>query len=241
MLKQLVALPTNQPLYAAYLSRLGFKRDQLVYYVKAGWLVRLHHGVYSRPGVDLSALQVLRATQSQLKAPLYVGGKSALSLQGESYAIVASPSYLVFCPPDFRVNAYLKTFANLSFRKNRQFPDMQTGVELLLDGLTVSSRERGILEMADEVSGDNTFEEFYNVMELLTSLRSSLLQTLLESSNSIKSKRIFLSVAARLNFKWYGNLDLSRVQLGSGSREIGRGGEYDRKFRIILPRLHNGL
>jgi hypothetical protein len=239
--KQYLSLPQNEPLFAEYLFRQGFKRDQLSNYVKSGWFIRLHHGVYSRPDMLFTGLEAIKAAQNQLNSPLYIGGKSALALQGFSYFIEANPQYRVFYPHNFRINGYLKTFDDLVYKKNRLFTDSVEGFTKLPDGLAVASRERAILEMADEVTGEASYEEFYNVLELLTSLRPDLIQKLLESTHSIKVKRLFLAVSEKMEFQWFGDLDLSRVSLGSGPRQIEKNGVFNKKYNIVLPRLKNGI
>lgn len=241
MLKTLMNLPTDGPYFASYLSKKGFKTDTLSYYVKSGWLVRLHRGVYGRPGKNYDILQVIKAAQEQLNAPIYVGGKSALALHGVTYFIMNRPQYQLYHSSKYRVNEYFKSFNNLALIKESLFHNLEDGMTKFKDGLILSSRERSILEMTDRVRDDFAYEEYFNILELLISLRPNLLQSLLEKIDSIQVKRLFLSTAKKMNFKWYKRLDLSRITLGSGPRQIVKNGEFDKEFNIVLPRLNNGL
>jgi hypothetical protein len=72
-------------------------------------------------------------------------------------------------------------------------------------------------------------------MEGLTSLRPSLLQTLLESCASIKVKRAFLYLAREAGHAWYERLDKTRIDLGKGKRMLVRGGRLDAEFMITVP------
>ena len=75
------------------------------------------------------------------------------------------------------------------------------------------------------------------IMEGLTSLRPSVLQELLESCKSIKTKRLFLYMADHHNHPWFKRLDLSSIPLGKGKREIIKGGKLDKKYQIVVPDL----
>jgi hypothetical protein len=79
-------------------------------------------------------------------------------------------------------------------------------------------------------------------MEKLRSLRPHLIQQLLEYCNSIKVKRLFLYLAELHNQNWFHSLDLSKVELGKGKRQITSCGHYVPKYKLSLPDLsvHEG-
>jgi len=72
-------------------------------------------------------------------------------------------------------------------------------------------------------------------MENLATLRSDMVQILLQVYRSIKVKRLFLTMAERHGHPWVSELDLSKVDLGKGKRMIAPGGRYDSKYRITVP------
>lgn len=102
--------------------------------------------------------------------------------------------------------------------------------------LWYSCDERAILEFLADLPDTVSFEMAHLVMEGLTTLRPTLLQTLLVACTSIKVKRAFLYLAREADHAWYGRLDKSRIALGSGKRMLVRGGRFDAEFMITVPR-----
>ena len=79
------------------------------------------------------------------------------------------------------------------------------------------------------------------MLEGAVNLRPTLLQQLLEESHNIKAKRLFLYLARVVAHPWYNYLDLSKIDLGSGKRQIIRGGALDPEFQITIPKeVKNG-
>jgi hypothetical protein len=101
--------------------------------------------------------------------------------------------------------------------------------------LTVSTPERAILELLDELPNHETFHQADMLMEGLTNLSPRRLQTLLERCRSVKTKRLFLFFADRHSHRWLGALDKSRVDLGRGKRMLARGGKLDPCYQITVP------
>lgn len=84
---------------------------------------------------------------------------------------------------------------------------------------------------------DESIDEANYLMEGLSSLRPSVLQTLLETCKSVKVKRLFLYMAEHHNHAWFKRLETSSMDLGSGKREIIKGGKLDKKYKIVVPEL----
>jgi hypothetical protein len=101
--------------------------------------------------------------------------------------------------------------------------------------LTMSSPERAILELLDEVPQRETFHQADVLMEGLRNLSPRKLQTLLNVCHSIKVKRLFLWFAERHQHPWLKKLDLKHIDLGKGKRMLARGGKLDPKFKITVP------
>jgi len=51
----------------------------------------------------------------------------------------------------------------------------------------------------------------------------------------VKVKRLFLVLADHFRHPWRSSLELSRVDLGTGKRQITRGGRLHPKYQITLP------
>jgi len=94
--------------------------------------------------------------------------------------------------------------------------------------------ERAILEMLYLTPSIHTLQETYQVMELLGTVKPAVMQSLLECCASIKVKRLFLYMAERAGLVWVKRLDLTTIDLGRGDREITKGGQYDKKYRIVV-------
>lgn len=106
--------------------------------------------------------------------------------------------------------------------------------------LLVSTPERAILELLDELPGGETFESIDILMEGLRTLSPRRVQSLLEACASIKVVRLFLWFADRHHHSWLQRLDPGRVHLGSGKRVIAKGGRLHPKYQITVPAGFHG-
>jgi hypothetical protein len=106
----------------------------------------------------------------------------------------------------------------------------QNGFEILL-----SSPERAFLECLNLAPKYYNLIDLYYIMEQLTTLRPELLQILLEQNVTVKVKRLFLYMAERAKHTWFEMLDVSKISLGSGKREIVKNGVYNSKYQIVIP------
>lgn len=101
--------------------------------------------------------------------------------------------------------------------------------------LTLSTPERAILELLDEVPRHETFHQADVPMEGLRTLSPRRLQSLLSGCRSIKVKRLFLWFAERHNHPWLKRLERGSIDLGHGKRMLVRGGKLDPKYLITVP------
>jgi len=101
--------------------------------------------------------------------------------------------------------------------------------------ITLSTPERAILELLDEVPRRETFHQADMFMESLRSLSPRRLQKLLEDCKSVKVKRLFLWFAHRHGFRFLNQIDETRIDLGSGKRSLIKGGHLDPKYLITVP------
>jgi hypothetical protein len=101
--------------------------------------------------------------------------------------------------------------------------------------LLMSTPERAILELLEQVPQKETFHQADVLMEGLRNLSPKRLQNLLADCRSIKVKRLFLWFAERHNHAWLKKLDRAAIDLGRGKRMLARGGKLDTKFNITVP------
>jgi hypothetical protein len=63
-----------------------------------------------------------------------------------------------------------------------------------------------------------------------------VLQALLEACRSVKVKRLFLWAAESAGHEWFKRLAVDRLDLGKGKRSLYRGGRFDPRYRITVPK-----
>jgi hypothetical protein len=101
--------------------------------------------------------------------------------------------------------------------------------------LVMSSPERAILEVLDEVPQKETFHQADVLIDGLRNLSPRRLRSLLVRCRSIKVKRLFLWFAERHEHVWLKSLSREGIDLGRGKRMLVRGGKLDPKFNITVP------
>jgi hypothetical protein len=107
--------------------------------------------------------------------------------------------------------------------------------------LTVSTPERAILELLDELPNHESFHQVDMLMEGLTNLSPRRMQRMLVDCRSVKVKRLFFFFADRHRHRWLKVLDKSKVDLGQGKRLLVRGGKLDRAYQITVPEDLHGV
>lgn len=101
--------------------------------------------------------------------------------------------------------------------------------------LTLSTPERAILELLDELPERESFDQVDKLMGSLSNLRPNRLQKLLVDCKSVKVKRLFLFFADRHEHAWLKQLDRSAIDLGKGKRLLAKGGKLDKAYQITVP------
>jgi hypothetical protein len=101
--------------------------------------------------------------------------------------------------------------------------------------LSVSTPERALLELLDELPGRESFHVVDKLIEGLASLSPNRLQKLLEDCASVKVKRLFFFFAERHNPAWLKRIEREAIDLGAGDRMLVRGGKFDPVYRITVP------
>lgn len=107
--------------------------------------------------------------------------------------------------------------------------------------LTLSTSERAILELLDELPKHESFDEVDALFDGLSNLRPTRLQKLLKDCHSVKVKRLFFFFADRHKHAWRKHLEPSTFDLGSGKRHLVKGGILDPNYQITVPGDLNGL
>jgi hypothetical protein len=262
-------LPEGLVVDAGWLEQHGVSRQLRHKYVTNDWLHSLARGVYCRPtqagkSDPLPWQQLVISLNALLNLPVSVGARSALELQGFGHYLTASgprevhlytnedlPGWVSHVSVNTRLAFHKapKLFkgGELPPYKGKTDPPPPANASLAQQPwgpwnwpLTVSTPERAILELLDEVPNRETFHQADVLMEGLRNLSPRRLQALLTECRSVKVKRLFLWFAERHNHAWFQKLDRSGIDLGKGKRMLVRGGRLDTKYNITVPENLDG-
>ncbi|MDC7785378.1 type IV toxin-antitoxin system AbiEi family antitoxin domain-containing protein [Rhodoplanes sp. TEM] len=262
------SLPEGLVVDAGWLTAHGYSTSLRSKYVRAGWLEQPARGVYRRPRGSLSWQQVVVSLQTLLGRSLLVGGRTALDLQGYAhylphavtevhlYGPEAPPGWLDKLPLDTRFVHHndRRLFGDAVGRRGPGRLDWSGSAPLDPHGhwtvqpwgqwdwpLTLSTPERAVLELLDELPDRESFHQVDMLMDGLSTLSPRRLQALLTECRSVKVKRLFFFFADRHRHAWLGRLDKDAVSLGEGKRSLVKGGKLDRTYQITVPGDLNGV
>lgn len=226
------------------LLQIGISREQQRSLVRSGWLKRLGVGAYTILEDTVELPGALHALQRELNLSVHEGGYTALSIRhGLAHNLVADRKTELFCARGERMPGWFA--ATYSPRFNLYtlgiFKPSIGLVDLNIGGfiLKVSSPERAMMEMLYLSPDIHTLPECYQLMELLVTVRPAQVQALLETCTSIKIKRLFLYMADLAGHPWMKRVDLSRIDLGNGVREITKGGRLDKKYQLVIGEIRS--
>jgi hypothetical protein len=189
-----------------------------------------------------------------MRHKFHVGAASALALRGQTHYLSLGGEFSLYLfgsdiPPWL---SRLRTDARVITRNDVLFGDDAVGVEdsdfsLLNDPdaeraqspwrwpIPMSSPERAILEMLDELPAGESFHTIDMAFESLANLRPKLLTTLLARCRSVKTKRLFFVYADKHDHAWRRHIDMSAIDLGKGDRSLMQGGRLHPVYRITIP------
>ena len=240
---------------AAWLEQHGYSASLRNQYVASGWLEKPAHTLYRRPRGKLDWQQVVASLQMMMKKPFVVGGRSALELQG--YAHYLSQSQLVIHlygpkkPPawlnELGIDTHFVTHnSERLFALTGKTTPSANEVTALSWGqwnwsIAISTPERAVLELLDELPARESFHQVDKLFEGLTSLSPRRLQPLLQICGSVKVKRLFFFFADRHQHAWRKRLDKSVIDFGSGNRKLVSGGKLDPVYHITVPEDLDGV
>ena len=101
--------------------------------------------------------------------------------------------------------------------------------------MILSTPERALLELLDELPARESFHQVDMLMEGLVNLRPGRMERLLTECQSVKAKRLFFFFADRHPHAWRKHLDATAFDLGKGKRMLVRGGRLDNRYQITVP------
>lgn len=248
-------LPEGLIVDAAWLTAKGYSASLRNQYVASGWLEKPAHTAFRRPRGSIGWEQVVISLQLLLNRQLVVGGRTALELQGYSHYLTKAYSEIHLYGPK-RPPAWINTLELdarfVAHNSARLFPEQDDRLHQSKDTVTLpwgqwkwpmvlSSPERAILELLDELPACESFHQVDKLFEGLSALSPRRVQPLLETCHSVKVKRLFFFYADRHRHAWLKHLDKSAVDLGSGKRKLIDGGKLDPTYQITVPEDLDGV
>ena len=241
---------------AAWLVARKIDRKSIHDYAKRGWLESVVRGLYRRPftsaedpGSRTSWVIPVLSMQWLMHYDVHVGGKTALAVRGHTHYLNLGERETIFLYGS-DIPTWLKRLPTRHVFKTRTralFGGDTAGIEKLSNRngftdsrwpLTVSSPERAVLELINELPNKETFDTVDTLFQGLANLRPKRLHELLMLCNSIKVKRLFFVFADRHNHAWRKHLDTGAYNLGSGPRGLIKGGRMHPVYRIAVPEAY---
>ena len=235
--------PHNTVATSNWLQKQGVNPDLVFHYEKSKWLEKMGYGAFIKYGDKVGWDGGVYAIQALLKLPIHVGGRTALSLKGFAhYLRFGGETVKLFGRGKVKLPAWFKNYdwkVKIKYSTAQLFePEYKEGLVNYDVGeftINISAPERAILELLDMVPANETFEEASQIMDGLTTLRPALVQKLLQDCTSIKVKRLFLYLAEKSQHKWFKDIKLKKINIGSGKRIIVKGGKLVPKYKIVVP------
>jgi len=226
--------------FSAWLTEKGYSNQLIKRYRNSGWLRTLSRGVMYRNGDKLNSFAVINSYNEQMKKDFHIAAHSALELSGVSHFIpMGKPILMVAHPKEQLVPEWIKKIEldrALKFFSTETFSKPQTDTfNSEFAHLKASVPEQAFLECLLLAPRQYSLMDLYYLMEQLTSLRPDVIQLMLENTDNIKTKRLFLYMAEKADHHWYSLLDTSKIDLGSGKQKLVDKGVYHSKYKITIP------
>ena|SRR3990167_3473138 len=234
-----------------WFAKYGIYKQLVKKYCDSGWINKVGQGAYTKIGDSVHWQGGLHALQEELQIPVHIGGTTALEFSGFSHFIPAASKRQIFL---FYSNSYKKKlplwFANYFVQEvdfisvQHQLFNMDNGIGIQKKEwsgiiLNISEPERAILEVLELVPQQESYSHANYLMQGLQMLRPALIQKLMEKCTSIKVKRLFMHLAEKNNLPCLEHIDLSLINFGKGKRMIEKGGVFDSKYNLSVPKIIN--
>jgi len=230
-------------LLSPWLNSEGYPYELQQRYRSGGWLKSIGKGAMIKSGDSLVLPGAIAALQKQVNLNVHIGGRSALELLGfaqylqvntqETTIFVEDKASLPLWFTNNQWNTKLKIYTVSLFKES------ETGLTDFQDGeltMKISDAAGAMMECLSLCPHQFPLTETYELMEGLTSLRPTQIQTLLEQCKSVKVKRLFLYFAERAGHSWFKYIDIKQIDLGSGVRSLTNEGMFVSKYQLVLPK-----
>jgi hypothetical protein len=234
---------SRQYLSACIFLQFLLQSDLVRRYKKSKWIEPVGPGAYKKYGDTVDWLAGVFAIQTQLNLSIHPGGRTALELLGYVHYIRFKDRVFLFGKPGEILSKWYKNAGwhnSFEYHQTQLFGESKIGLMVYKHrdiSITISAPERAAMEMLYLVPKTQGLDESDKIMNGLLSLRPDIVQALLETCRSIKTKRLFLYLSENNGLPWFADLDLKDVDLGSGKRVIVKNGKYNPKYCISIPEI----
>lgn len=227
-------------LFSVGQKKHGYSDQLMKQYRKSGWLTSLTKGVMYRSGDTLSALAALASCQEQTGKQYRVAAHSALELSGYYHFVPMGKPRLMVASNEPRTPQWAKSdlfdmtfefFTTSAFGLIQEQTIKQNNYNI-----KASSPELAFMECLLLAPSQYSYIDLYYIMEQLTALRPAIVQQLLETTNNLTVKRMFLYMAEKANYPWFQSIDFNHINLGTSKIQLCKGGIYVSKYKITVPR-----
>jgi hypothetical protein len=245
-------LPEGLLVDSAWLSKRGYSSSLRTQYVKGGWLEQPARQVYSRKRGSLKWQQVVISLQTLLDHNLVVGGRTALELQGFAHYLPQDTREVHLYGPNRPPTWLDKLSVGVRFVWHNSEVLLHTASNQRRDTassfsvtqhwgqsewtLRISSAERAVLELLNELPEHESFQVVDKLFEGLANLSPHRLEKLLHDCHCVKVKRLFFFFAERHEHAWLKRIDKDAIDFGKGKRMLVRGGKLNASYQITVPR-----
>ena len=233
----------NGLLFAPWLIEQGYSKQLLNRYRSSDWLSSLCRGVMYRTGDTLSAFGALQSFNEQLGKHFRIAAHSALELWGFNHYVPMGKPLLMVSTASDKIPQWMKYDVfdrEFKFFNTEVFSRPQvTFLEYLDWRLLISSPEQAFMECLLLTPRQYSYMDLFYIMEQLTTLRSTVVQSLLETTKHYKLKRLFLYMAEKAGHYWLEELDLTKIDLGTHKLQLVKSGVYISKYKITIPKELN--
>ena len=230
-----------------WLQLHGIDHTAVDYYLRSKKLEAVAHGVYRKPGPPLKWQSVVYSL-NQLGYKVHVGHTTALSYHGLEHYLRLGSSEAIKLYGDNSLPGWLdKIEVQPGFVHMLRNPFTDSGIGMT-DApfgtwdwpIPYSLPERACIELSATLRTSEEIAHARMMLEGAANLRPGLLQEVLEACTNIKAKRLFLWMARCVGHPWYERIDTSRLELGTGKRQIVPAGVLDREYLITVPKEESG-
>ncbi|MCH8493595.1 MAG: type IV toxin-antitoxin system AbiEi family antitoxin [Idiomarina sp.] len=234
-----------------WLTENGISYSLAQKYAKNGWLKKLSAGVYYRPGpndeVQPSWVDAIQAMEVQLHHSVHLAGLSSLTHQGLSHYLKLGEEKIWVgvenkqsLPKWFREFPHQHWFySTTKSLKLDSFKDLKI-LKIKGKELKASSTELAAYEVVEAINKQISFEHAAELFQGLVNLSPRKVQSILERSNAVQTNRVFLFLSHHHEHAWAQHLDETKIELGSGKRQVKKGGRLDERYQITVPESLSG-